>query len=173
VSAGKFGIKPIFLKDPMKLNPETVYLPRWFRGMMDAIARDERTAQHPTRVIPKLLYADLFWDATLYGFELVAAATGEDLGTPEEMKEYARQNLAKMEEKNGIDFSRVYLPLVMGGILVNDKLLMDKEDPSAVLREIGVVIEERVFEISEDDMPIYHMTNDLIMQMGHKYGFYK
>lgn len=172
VAAGRFSIKPLITKDPMTAETE-VKLPRWFEGMIQQISIDERAAAFPARVIPKVLYPELLYDAILYGFELVATATGEDFGTAQEKHEYAEQNIGFLAQKGKLDFSRVYLPLIMGAILINDKMLMDKEDPSALLRQEGSIIEERVFEISEDDMPIYHMTNQVIMQVGQRYGFYK
>ncbi len=172
IAAGKFAIKPLLVRDPLTVD-ENIHIPQWMQGMLSSIAQDERTASFPSKVIPSTHFFDLLYDATLFGFELVTGATGEDLGSPTEIDDYARQNISFLKRGSGMDFSRVYLPLVMGGILVNDRLLMEKEDPSALLREEGAVIEERVFEIADDDMPIYNMTNQLIMQAGQKYGFYK
>ncbi len=171
VIAGHHNIKALLMKDPRQLDAN-LRLPRWFQAAIAAIGKDVRAASVPAQVIPKLAYDDLLYDAILYGFDLVTAATGEDLGSPQEMREYAEQHIERLS-KGGIDFSRVYLPLVMGGILVNDKLLMEKEEPAALLIDEGKVLEDRMFEISDDDMPIHEMANHLIMQMGQRYGFYR
>lgn len=169
----KPSLKSLFARDPMSLDVSSINLPRWFQTMINAVAKDERAVAFPHKVIPKFAYDELLFDAIMLGFEAVSKATPENFGTPSEMEAYAQQTIEYLGAGGGIDFSRVYLPLVMGGILLNDKGLLQDEDPSGLLREVGSTIEERVFEISEDDMPLYTMTNDLIMKIGHKYGFYK
>ncbi|MDX2162966.1 MAG: hypothetical protein SF162_16745 [bacterium] len=171
VIAGHHNIKALLLKDPRELD-DRLRLPRWFQAMLSTISKDESAAANPAQVIPAQLYPDLLYDAIIYGFNLVETATGEDLGTAPEIEQYAQQNLERLAG-GGLDFSRVYLPLVMAGILINDRLLMGKEEPVALLRGVGADIEDRVFDIAEDDTPIYEMTNQLIMQQGQRYGFYK
>lgn len=171
VIAGHHNIKALLMKDPRQLD-SNLRLPRWFQAMIGAIGKDVRAASAPAQVIPQFVYDELLYDAILYGFDLVTGATGEDLGSQEEMREYARQNIDRLN-RGGMDFSRVYLPLVLGGILINDKLLMDKEEPAALLVDEGKVLEDRMFEIADDDMPIHEMANQLIMQMGQRYGFYR
>ncbi len=168
VAAGTFNIRSWIEKDP-RLADSALELPRWFLRMLSAIGQDERVVTAPERVIPKFLYFDLLHDATRYGFELVEKATGLELGMPKEIDEYAVQNAQYLQSGSGMDYSRAYLPLVMAGALINDRMVFDKEDPAALIRELASVIEERVFEISEADMPVYEMAKQIIGQSGHKF----
>jgi len=168
VAAGEYNVRSWLDHDPRLANPD-IELPLWFARMLAAIGKDQRAAQVPEKVIPKFLYFDLLHDATRHGFDLVEKATGQHLGMLNEIDEYAVQNIQRLQNGGGMDFSRVYLPLVMGGVMVNDRLVFDREDPAALIRELADVIEERVFEISDDDMPIYEMAKQIIAQTGHKF----
>ncbi len=134
-------------------------LPHWFRGMLGTIEIDARAATHPAQVITRYLYDDLLRDAVDLGFDLITEATGENFGSSEEQDAYREQLIDLLKAKNGLDFNRVYLPLVMGGILISDQIAIAKENPAELLNAIGMTLEDRFEKLSADEQPIYTMAN--------------
>ena len=151
---------------------EPPVLPHWFRGMLSTIEIDARVAAHPAQVITRYLYDDLLRDAIDLSFDLIIEVTGEDFGSREEQDAYREQLIDLLKAKSGLDFNRVYLPLVMGGILISDQIVLAKENPVELLNAVGMTLEERFEQLSPDEQPIYTMTNQIITRAGQRYGFY-
>lgn len=142
VEAGRFGIKPLIVDDPLALQ-NTPDLPRWFTAFLALMEREPRVTTQPLGVIQRLLYDDLLHDAIRYGFEQVESATGVNFGTAGEFDEYARDLLADMKAGKGGDASRVYLPLIMAGVLVSERMPVSKERPSELLAQLIRITEVR------------------------------
>ena len=159
----------MLMRDPFKLDPLPTF-PHWFRSFIAALEQDERVASYPEQVIPRYFYDDLLRDALDFSFSLVDGATGEDLGSAEERVDYREGVIAALAAKSGIDFSRVYLPLVLGGILVNDLLTIEREIPADLLRSVSSTLEDRAAELSESNEAVYTMTQEIIARMGQRYG---
>lgn len=170
IAAGGYGIQPLIDRDPLTLDaPPT--LPRWCSSLLVLMERDPRVIQHPVSVVVNGLYNELLYDAVVHGFDLVAQATGEDLGTPDEVHGYAAGLVSALKVTDQIDFSRAYLPLVIAGVLISDKLPVSKESPAELLSMIAVALEKRRPEISDDIQPIYEIASELIDRTSLKYGF--
>jgi hypothetical protein len=172
-NAGVFAITPLLERNPLTLE-RALMLPHWTRAMLKAIARDERVASHPVQAITRLVYDDLLRDGIEYAFELVETATGENLGSAEEMEQYADrliEMLKSARSDSGLDFNRVYLPLLMGGVLINDQMLMEKEDPAELLKAASHTLEARLQSIPDADDTIVEMMGLLLERTGQKYGY--
>lgn len=172
-NAGVYGVTPLLERDPLTLE-RALMLPHWARAMLKAIASDERVASHPVQAVTRLVYDDLLRDGIEYAFDLVETATGESLGSPEEMEHYADSVIEMLQSgksNSGLDFNRVYLPLVMGGILVNDQMLMEKEDPAELLKAASHTLEARLQSTPDADSTIIEMTGLLLERTGQKYGY--
>jgi hypothetical protein len=127
-------------------------------------------AYHPVLTLNRLLFEELLFDATVHAFDLVERETGEDMGSPLEIESYARTLAGMIKNKERLGFSRVYLPLVLGGILINDKMPVSKESPLDLLRSLATALGERAVELGEDEAPLIDMTKRLIDRTGQKYG---
>nr|AUN37596.1 hypothetical protein [uncultured bacterium] len=171
MAARNFDVEALLMRDPSSFEAAPV-LPNWFQGFLAMLERDERAANLPAQAITRYLYEDLLRDAVNLGFDLVNEATGEDLGSAEEQSLYREQLISALTNKTGLDFNRVYLPLVMGGLLINDQLILGKENPAELLRELGAALEVRNRELGETDQAIYTMTNTILARAGQRYGFY-
>lgn len=169
VAAGRYGVTPLLERDLQQLEAPPD-LPDWCLHLLRAIDRDERVIERAGQMIIRYLYPNLLRDGIRHGFDLVLTATGEDLGSPQELEEYGDTVLEMLEAKQGMDFSHVYLPLLMGGILVHDRLPLPKEDPSDLLKSATAALELRRPECSEEDLPIYDITSRLLEGAGQKYG---
>jgi hypothetical protein len=171
VAARSFDVEALLLRDPFTFDEQPVF-PHWFRSFLATVERDERAVSYPAQVISRYLYLDLLRDAVDFSFDLVTEATGEDLGSAEERATYREQLVTLLGEKSGLDFNRVYLPLVMGGVLINDQLVIDKENPAELLRAVGMALEERSADLHEPDRALHSMINTIIGRAGQRYGFY-
>lgn len=171
IAARNFDVEALLLRDPFSFDSPPLF-PFWFSAMIALMERDERAASYPEQVIPRYLYADLMRDAVNLSFDLVAVATGEDLGSAEEQELYREQIITLLDAKTGLDFNRVYLPLVLGGLLISDQFTVAQESPANILRDLSSALEERFAELKETDHAIYAMANSLIARAGQRFGFY-
>jgi hypothetical protein len=171
IAARNFDVEALLMRDPSSFDAPPV-LPYWFRGFLGTLEQDERAATYPEQVIPRYLYDALLRDAADLGFDLVNEATGEDLGSAEEQALYREQITAFLAKKSGLDFNQVYLPLVMGGLLVNDQIALQGEPPTELLHQVSQALQERFNELRETDHAIYAMTNTIIARAGQRFGFY-
>ncbi|MFQ3568512.1 MAG: hypothetical protein SNJ59_16105 [Aggregatilineales bacterium] len=172
-SAGRYAIVPLLEKDPLTLE-QAPTLPHWLQGMLRLLDRDARVADHTVQVITRLVFDDLLYDAALHGFELVEAESGVDLGSPAELAAYARALVTALRDRSGLDFNRVYLPLVLGGVIINEQMLVSKDAPADLLRAVAVNAEQRATEAAaagEDNDNLVDLINLIIDRTGQKYGF--
>lgn len=170
IAAGKYSVVPLIDHNPLTLETPPD-LPHWLQGMMQLIDRDARVAEQPVLAVTTLLYEELLFDAANHAFELIERETGEDMGSPAETEDYARSLVSMIRAHGGLDFNRVYLPLVMGGIMINDKMPVSKESPYDLLRSLAAAMQERAVQLGEDEASLLEMTERLIDRTGQKYGF--
>ncbi|HVU13268.1 MAG TPA: hypothetical protein VHD90_18445, partial [Phototrophicaceae bacterium] len=171
VAARNFDVESLLMRDPLSFDAPPV-LPHWFQTFLTLVERDERALTLPLPLVTRYLYEDLLRDAVDLGFDLVGDATGEDLGSDAEKALYRDQLIDALRSQSGLDFNRVYLPLIMGGVLVNEQLVLAKENPADLLREIGAALEVRAGSLSPSDQAIYRMTETILARAGQRYGFY-
>jgi hypothetical protein len=169
LGAGIYNIVPLLSAERV-VDPAPLVLPKWVSALLRAIARDERAAHHPALAITRLGYKDLLTDAIQHAFEMIETATGEDLGGPDEMQEYGKQVLRMLDEPAELDFTHTYMPLVLGGIIVYDRVMLEDEQLGELLQDMSVISDERKSEMTDDNEPIFRMSRRLINQALMKYG---
>jgi len=168
MAAGIYNVDALIAHDPFTLDNEP-YIPHWMRGFITFIEKDARAAEHPIPVLTKYIYEDLLRDGMNHAFELVERDSGEEVGSEEERATYREKVIERLKTKQGIDFSTIYLPLIMGGMIITDRIMMPKESPSELLKEVSHALESRSGECEDDD-PIFMMTQDILWRTGQKYG---
>lgn len=146
-------------------------LPNWAKAMLKAMARDERAAKAPVKAIAHFAYDDLLRDAVLLAFHAVEVATGEELGTPDEMDEYALQVLARLREGGNMDFNHTYLPLVLGGMALFDQVLLPEDKLPEILHNIRIILDARRAEENDESQPVFAMTRSVVELALRKYGY--
>ncbi len=166
IAAGVHNVVPL-LTDSANLNAA----PQWFHGMIRALARDPRVAYHAPSVVQKLLYEDLLHDAVLFGFEIVATATGEDLGSETDRLNFADGLVAKLKTHQGVDFFHTYLPLVMAGILVNNQISAPDENTIETMRLLWTSLDERRAEAVDHDQALLDMAEQTVQRVLETYGY--
>jgi hypothetical protein len=169
IAAGSYNMEALLQRDPFTLEAHMEF-PHWFRGLLTMLERDERAAAHLAVMIPRYLYDDLLRDAIDFGFNLVEGVTGEDLGSLPERAAYRERVIHALAQKSGVDFSTAYLPLAMGGILVNEHLIFQKENPLERLQELEAALYERVKEPNPPDQGTYITVSDILARVAQRNG---
>ncbi len=172
-NAGRYAVAPMLVNNPMELNPAPE-LPRWVLEMLRSIDAKAENARDPISLLTGALYPALAYDAARFAFALTERETGENLGSDVEQEHYA-SDLARALEQDPqsvtLDFNRVYLPLVLGGLFVNEQMPIAREAPGELVSSILRILNQRAPTLSDEAQPLVEMTRSVINRMEHKYGF--
>jgi hypothetical protein len=165
---GKFNVKRLLKNGTNDPNA----LPGWCRGLLKAIDKDPSAAENPALATATTVYDELLRDAIPYGFQLLAKTTGEDLGSVDEVREYAeRLTNTIMRRDKPLTFTDVYLPLVLGGVVIYDKALSPDEKVGEALSEMLEQLEARRSEVNPDTELVYQMGEQVLDRALQKYGY--
>jgi len=78
------------------------------------------------------------------------------------MKSYADAMIGRMLKPGEMNFSYTYLPLVLGGILVQDRVLLPDEKLKDILNELKDLLDHRAEEHTEDTDLIFELQTGLL-----------
>jgi hypothetical protein len=171
IAARDYNIQAMIERNPLDLEAPP-RLPHWFRRFMKYAEDDPRAFGKPAQVILGYLYDDLMRDALAYAFALVEEASGENLGTQEEMDMHRERVITALRDGRGMDFSLAYLPLVIGGAIRSESLPLEGEHPADVVKAIGKALRSRIFDSRDDERPIFDLTTQILARIGQKYGYH-
>ena len=161
----QFNVTVLF-KHPL---PSEIKLPRWFDGLIRAIAYNEQVADNPIPLICGKLYDALLQDTLPFAFATISKTTGEDMGTDEEIRQYNESYRKLMQ--GGMDFGHAYLPLVLGGIIVFDRVIARGELLEDTLRGMSDVLLARETEWTEDNDLVFLLAKELVNRSLRLFGF--
>jgi hypothetical protein len=167
-AAGKHAIEPLLAnarKDPTR----KLKLPRWMGTYLRLIARDDRAADAVVKLLGTRLYLPLLRDAIEYSFDLVSQTSGQIMGDEEDIARYS-DSIVRALEEGEMDFERAYLPLVLGGVILNDKLLMPGEIQDEKVSYLLPALKEREPDIPEKDADVLDLTYNTIQRATKIYG---
>jgi hypothetical protein len=160
-----FNVSVLFKHDL----PQEFSLPRWFDGLIRAIAYNEQEALDPISVLCNRLYEALIRDALPFAFAIIRKTTGEDMGTDEEIQQYSENYLKLLQ--GAMDFGHAYLPLILGGIVTFDRVIATGELLEDTLRDMSDVLVERETEWTEANDLIFLLTRELVNRSLRLFGF--
>ena len=146
-----------------------IVLPRWCDGLIRAIAYNEQVAANPCPLIGTKLYEPLLRDALPFGFAIISKTTGEDMGSEAEIRDYSDRYLKLLH--GGMDFAHAYLPLILGGVIVFDRVVAEGEVLADSLRDMSEVLLERDPEWTEDNDLVFLLTKELVNRSLRLFGF--
>lgn len=170
-AAGPFYVQPILTTKRLPGEDHERPLPKWTISFLQAMAKDDRfTKVPPSRTVPAIAYDNLLYDAMIYAFHIIERESGEELGTPEEMAAYANHILQKLAKQEPVSFADVYLPLVLGGIIITDLMLLKDERLTDVMRTMVHMVEDRRDEEGDDNAFIFDLAQRLLEQKLRQYG---
>jgi len=148
-------------------------MPHWCRALLYIIARDERVASHPEQAITRLVYGDLIRDAALHAFNMIKTVSGENLGSEADMEQYAEQLGGLLNDKKQVDFTHVYMPLMLGGVILFDRIVTPGENVGDTLVQMSTALDERGSERNPDTELIFTIAEQLLSRALQKYGGYR
>ena len=147
-----------------------VELPRWFEALLRVAASDLRVAAKPIEYTSAKLYDALIRDTLPFAFAMIHKVTGEDMGTPDEISDYTH-NYIRLLHDGGMDFAHAYLPLIMGGVIVYDRVILPEETLEDTLRDMGDVLDKRDAEWDEANDLVFLLTRELVNRSLRLFGF--
>ena len=150
--------------------PTPSSLPRWCKAFLRALARDDRVARVPAKAIPYFAYDDLIHDALMFSFRIMERDVGEDLGSEEEMQNYAELVVQKLSKQGELGFSYVYLPLMLGAVLMADQSLVADERLVDVMKALREIVDNREDEHTDDNDDVFDMAHRVVNLTMRKYG---
>lgn len=140
----------------------TVY-PRWFLKLCRLLVRNPQAAHNQNQLVMELLYPELVADATEFGFAMLGTVTKEKFGSADEIKGYAHLVSSTLSGKDKtIDFTHVYLPLVLAGIVANNRVTMPQEQLRETINLVATAIEKRANMRTDDTKFIFDLGDDLV-----------
>jgi hypothetical protein len=104
---------------------------------------------------------------------MIKTVTGEDLGSEQDIEEYAEQLAHMLNEKQHLDFTHVYLPLILGGVIIYDRVVVPGETVNDSLVGISTALDERTYERNKDTEIVFAMAETLISRALQKYGGFR
>ncbi len=165
----ELNVRRLLDKGKLQNQQEAIDLPAWFGSLLRIISRDERMVQFPLRAVAHFAYMDLMRDAILHAYDRIEGVTGKPLVKPEQRGTKA-DNLITAIKAGQLDFEKLYAPLVIGGILVADKVLLENEKPYKLPTPLRAMMDAHHDERNEANEPLFALAHQLIEQLFNQYG---
>ena len=160
------------LKKVLSGEQDSSTLPSWCKGMLKAIEASPQAVEQPALALAGAAYDDLLRDAIHLGFQLITTSTGEKMGSEEDMSDYAEKLIGKLQAgQTPLGFSDVYLPLVLGGVIIYDRAILKTEQVGDRLTELSRIVKSRYAEVHKRDEMVYHMTEQVVDRAFQKFGY--
>jgi hypothetical protein len=162
------------LKTGWQTNGAPIRLPIWCHHYLNLLNTKPDSLDNPLLTLSTVLYDELLRDAINHGFRLIEAFNHESLGTRDEIESYGRQIIQLLwNPEVQLTFVDIYLPLVVGGILINESVLLPNEQILTELNTLAdVSVRETRSEANMDDAS-FHMIDSLIGAALAKYGYHR
>lgn len=136
---------------------------RWFKLLAQILTYDESLEDlNKGELVIQYLFEAALFDAIMLGFGVIQPRVREDLGAPAERVQYANRVLSWIAGQSEPDLSYVYLPLVMGAILVNELANVKPDNPWTMLDLLREALRGRARLFTGEKVVIFNMTADLI-----------
>lgn len=173
-----YTYSPIFsvadtLENNESVDSDSPTLPEWARGLMRAMAQYPQAIEQPVKAITGLVYPSLVADAIPLAFALIEQESGESLGTDDEIRQYTEKvvGMLKAKANSGMNFDHAYLPLIIAGIVICERVIETTEKLSESLRNINTALLDRYREKTADNTIIFDLTQRMIDRAMEQFDF--
>jgi hypothetical protein len=147
-----------------------ISLPNWCRALLSLIGLDENALKQPAAALTGPLYEEVLRDAITHGIAMLYSVTGQELGTRDDALAYTDYLVSLFRQtKQRLTFSDVYLPLVIGGILVTNDMVMPGEEPLLSFQGMHEVLGKRANERNPDNDMVFTMTEQSLAWALRRY----
>ncbi|MBL8132364.1 MAG: hypothetical protein JNL42_10950 [Anaerolineae bacterium] len=139
---------------------------RWFQVLAQTLAHDEKVARWTGgEIVGRFLYESVVYDAVLLGFTLIRPRVRTNLGDRAERIAYANKVVRWLAGQLPPDLVYAYLPLVLGGVVVNHLVTGPGDDPWGLLENLREAYRGRIRLVESSAQEIFDML-DRLLQMG-------
>ncbi len=136
---------------------------RWFQTLCQVLAHDPELAHaSPGEIAARYLFDAALYDAILLGFSVIDPKVKEDLGDQNERTNFANRMLAWFGGQGEPDLSYVYLPLVMGGVVINNIVTLRNDNPWIMIDELQEATRGRVRLATGEAVTIFKIMDKLL-----------
>ncbi len=135
--------------------------PAWVNRLGRVLFDHPEAVRNVPHLFKETLLPDLIQDAARLSLTMIHTVTGEDFGSEEEQTEYI-ETLMQRLNRGEQDYTHVYLPLVLGGLIANTRVVMPHEVPRETIWLLHKAREERQAELDESNEPIFKLTDQLL-----------
>jgi hypothetical protein len=150
---------------------EPIKHPRWFIKMLEVVDADERAARFVSKYLPEQAYDELLHDALIHGLNIYETATGSELGSQEELAEYAEGWMQKWQNKSEpLKFEDVYLPLVIAGLVIHEDMNPPDVDVRTLHPQFVRMLPARKDEVTTQNYRLFRVVRVQLEGFLHKYG---
>jgi hypothetical protein len=145
-------------------------LPHWCRSLLGMIGMDAQVMTNPAATLAGPLYEDVLRDAVTHGIQMLYGVTRQELGTRDEAHIYTEYLIQLLRKPNRpLTFSDVYLPLVIGGILVANDVVIEGEEPLRSFQKLHETLAARQPEHNEENDLVFQMTEQSVAWALRRY----
>lgn len=136
----------------------------WFQRLCQVLAHDARVEKlHRDEIAVKYLLDGLVYDSVLLAFRTLKARVRENLGSESEQQAYALRLLRWLAGQGEEDLSYIYLPLALGGLVVDRIVALNTPDnPWTLLEELREAARGRIKLAAGDAVIIFKMLEKLL-----------
>ncbi len=137
---------------------------RWFRTLCQVLAHDDSVLNmERADLLAKYCYDAIVYDAVLYAFNILQQRVSENLGNNAERHQYANTVTSWLAGSGDYDLNYIYLPLAMGGFLVNRIVkIASQENPWDLLEELDEAYQGRIRLASSEEVIVFDMLETLL-----------
>jgi hypothetical protein len=146
-------------------------LPHWCTSLLHLIAHNRVAAQYIPQAISQSLYYDLVRDAVPLAFQQIEAETGQALGSADEAERYSGELLRRLQGEAPIDFEFAYLPLLLGGVTINNRVYAGHPHLDEDLHRLQARLEERLVEQTDQNKPVFDLVLGLTGRLSQQFNF--
>lgn len=136
---------------------------RWFQTLCQVLAHNpDLDRMNKGELAVKYLFDAALFDAIILGFAVIQPKVKENLGDSEERSNYATRLLTWFAGQGEADLSYAYLPLVLGGVVVNQFVTLREDNPWIMLDELREAYRGRARLVTGEAVAIFKMMGDLL-----------
>lgn len=138
---------------------------RWFQTLCQVLAHDENLEDLDRgELISKYLFEAAIYDAILLGFSVITPKVKENLGDQMERLGYANRVLLWFAGQEQPDLTYVYLPLVLGGMVINMIVTNRDDNPWIMIHQLREAARGRARLVTGEAAAIFTMFYELLAQ---------
>ena len=140
-------------------------IPRWVTRLARMSLKEAETLRETTveQLVTQHLFDELIYDAAMYGFKILRVVLDEPLVAAEKTSEYTQQLATALGDQcETIDLFMAYVPLVLAGLAINQRIQMPGEDLQETVLLFRRAFERRSLEETNGNAAVFAVTHALM-----------